>query len=195
MDVPPLPGLSRRSVVAAGAWALPVIAVAVAAPAGVSSALVCPNTSRWYLQNVPDVGYGLDAVSYAELRTWCQQTGVALPSTAAFTFEQVNNGFFWTRGTVEGHSADPTGVTSIQYDASEGPETRALVFSGGNLVGSLALMNELKARVQANVEALTAALPVSYGGLWERQGSNVLGRPVATLTFGGCTATFNQFQR
>lgn len=192
MDVPPPSGLSRRSLITAGAWTMPVVAIAFAVPASASSALVCPNTSRWYLEYVPNVGYGVDSVSYPELMAWCAQAGVPLPSTASFTYEYVNRGFFWTRGAVVGHSPDPTGVTSIPYDASAGPETQTLVLSGRNLVGSLALMEEVQAQVQANIAALTAALPASGGGVWARQGSNVIGRATATLAFGGCTATFTQ---
>ena len=171
---------------------MPVVAFAFAVPASASSALVCPNTSRWYLEYVPNVGYALDSASYADLIAWCAQAGVPVPSTAAFTYEYVNNGFFWTTGAVVGHSPDPTGVTSIPYDASAGPQTRALSFSGRNLVGSLALMDEVQAQVQANIATLTAALPASGGGVWTRQGSNVLGRSTAMLDFGGCSATFTQ---
>ncbi|MBT2496412.1 hypothetical protein J7E45_12415 [Microbacterium sp. ISL-59] len=192
MDVPPRSDVSRRSVVIAGAWSLPVVAAAFAVPASASSALVCPNTSRWYLEYVPGAGYGLDSASYAELVAWCAEAGVPVPSTAAFTYEYVNNGFFWTEGAVVGHSPDPTGVTSIPYDASAGPETRALAFTGGILVGSIPLMDEVQAQVQANIATLTAALPASGGGVWTRQGSNVLGRSTATLAFGDCTATFTQ---
>lgn len=170
------------------------MAMVVAAPASASSAFVCPNTSRWYLQYVPDIGYGLDAVSYAELTEWSRQTGVPVPSTATFTYTRVNNGIFWTRGAVIGHSADPTGVTSIPYDASAGPETTALVFSGGNVVGSLAVIDKLKAQVDANIQSLRDALPVPHGAVWERQESNVRFLATATLTFGGCTATFTQAQ-
>lgn len=171
---------------------MPVVAFAFAVPASASSALVRPDTSRWYLEYEPDVGYGLDSVSYAELVAWSAQAGVALPSTAAFTYEYVNNGFFWTTGAVVGHSPDPTGVTSIPYDATAGPQTRNLVFSGRSLVGSLALMEEVQAQMQANLASLAAALPASGGGVWTRQGSNVVGRATATLVFGGFTATITQ---
>lgn len=170
------------------------MAMAVAAPASVSSALVCPNTSGWYLEYMPNVGYGLDARSYAALVRWCEEAGVAVPTTGTFTYEYVDRGIFYTRGAVEGYTHDPQGVISFPYDASHAPETTALAFSGGTLVGSIPLMEKQWAQNEETFATLKAALPMSYGAPWESQRVTVIGYATATLTFGRCTATFTQFR-
>ncbi|MDI9891434.1 hypothetical protein [Microbacterium sp. IEGM 1404] len=141
-------GVARRSVLKAGAWSVPVVAVAVAAPA------VSASTTANLALLPPQFGSGVPLFTPAltERYVASEPVGVVVGNTTG----QVYTGPVILRLEVDRRLWDVTGFT---YDARDGEGARSAGFSGPSVTGDRAVYTAtFAATVVPNADPYTGIL-------------------------------------